>query len=114
MNPLKKKAKLEKDHQEELRKFMRALGWHTEKAHGSLFQKGWPDLFCMHVKHGVRWVEMKRPGQGELELSQVKLFRQWSSHGVGVWVLTTVADYSKLFQPPNWHWWLDPELRRLL
>lgn len=122
MNPIKKKTKLEKDHENELRRLMRSLGWHTEKAHGNLFQKGWPDFYAMHpglkgVEGGrplQRWVEMKRPGQGELEQSQIILFRQWSSHGVGIWVLTTVADYDKLFQPPNWHWWLDSDLRKRL
>ena len=101
---------------------MRSLGWNVEKTHGNLYQKGWPDLYAMHpglpnVDGGrplTRWIEMKRPGQGELENSQKILFRQWTDHGVKIWVLTTVADYEKLFKEPNWHWWLDPVLRRML
>ena len=120
MDPKKQRAKLEKDHELELRRLMRTLGWHTEKTHGSLFRKGFPDLFCMHPTLGPgstpiqRWVEMKRPGQGELEESQKVKFRLWTNAGVGIWVLSSAADYDKLFKPANWHWWLDPELRKLL
>lgn len=114
MDPIKKKRKLEKDHENDLRKFMRAAGWHTEKTHGSLFMEGWPDLYCIHKQHGSRWVEMKRPGDGELEASQKKKFQLWLDHGMGVWILTKVEDYPRLFDKPNWHWWLDPVLRKML
>lgn len=123
MNPLPPRKQLEHDLERDLRKYMQELGWTTEKTHGNLYQKGWPDLYCLHpgpapgskVRGPIqRWVEMKRPGEGELEPTQKKLFAKWTKAGVGVWVLTGIADYHKLFLPPNWVWWLDPKLKKLL
>lgn len=113
MDPLPRKGRLEKDEEKDLRRHMEKLGWHVEKTHGSLYQQGWPDLYAMHVAHGQRWIEMKRKSGGKLELSQVKKFSIWTKFGLGVWVLTGVEEYNLLFKNPNWHFYLDPQLRRL-
>jgi hypothetical protein len=118
MEPMKKRNPLEKEKENELRAFMKKLGWHTEKTHGNLFQHGWPDLYCLHPTLAggspmQRWVEVKRGGQGRLESSQVHKFSLWKKFGLGVWVLTGPEDYGKLFLPPNWWEFLDPDIRRL-
>lgn len=106
MKPYKPK-KPETKRQRELRELMHSLGWMTEKTHGSLYQKGWPDLFCSHKTYGVRWIEVKT-GKGRLKESQVATFTKWTSFGVQIWVLTGPDDYPLLFKPPNWWRWLDP------
>lgn len=113
MDPLVRKGRLEKDEEKLLRAHMNKLGWHVEKTHGSLYQQGWPDLYAMHLAHGQRWIEMKRKGTGALENSQAKKFSIWRKFGLGVWILTGPEDYSLLFKAPNWHIYLDAQLRRL-
>lgn len=114
MDPIAPRNKrLEKDEERDLRKVLVSQGWHVEKTHGSLYMKGWPDLYAMHPAHKQRWIEVKLKGQGRLEESQVRLFLRWRRHGTGVWVLTGPEDYPLLFRNPNWHLWMDPALRRL-
>lgn len=106
MEPLKKKPDLEKVIYQRVRRALEADGWLVEKTHGSMYQVGWPDLFLCHPRHGMRWVELKRPREGKLKPSQEKKFARWQQHGVGIWILTGVADIPKLFEAPNWYWWL--------
>jgi hypothetical protein len=111
---LPKKPKLEKDIVDELREFMHKEGWLTEKTHGSMYAVGWPDLYAMHPVHRTRWIEVKREKQGALEESQKKKFLEWAKHGVGVYILCGIKDYSKLFGAPNWHLWTDNRTRRII
>lgn len=114
MNPLEGgRKRLEKDEENAFRKLLVSKGWHVEKTHGSLYMKGWPDLYCIHPAYGPKWIEVKRPGEGKLEDTQVKKFNEWRKYGLGVWVVTGVKDYPLIFKQPNWHHFLDPALRRL-
>ena len=90
--------------QKALRDFMHARGWLTVKMHGTKYQSGFPDLYCIHPQHGHRLIEMKsyRPGAG-LEESQVRMFAQLEAFGQPVYVLQGPRDYEKLFKPfSNW------------
>jgi hypothetical protein len=102
MLPLKSRGSPEHQQQQALRRRMEQEGWLTEKVHGNLYQSGWPDLFCHHLTHGARWIELKRSAKTKLRPSQVGLFTRWSHYGVNVWVLTGPEDYVLLFKPPNW------------
>lgn len=113
MDPLAPRKRLEKDEEKALRLLMEKEGWLVEKTHGSLYMKGWPDLYACHRGFGQRWIEVKLKGQGRLEDSQIKRFTEWRRYGVGVWILTGPDDYGLLMSRPNWHVWLDPKLRRL-
>lgn len=82
---------------------MRLRGWWCVKLHGSRYQKGLPDWYCCHLTHGTRWIETKSDRKHHcLELSQVKVFKEMSLKGVGVWVLRGPEEYKKLFKPANW------------
>lgn len=122
MNPIPPRKPLEKDEESALRRYMAQLGWLTEKTHGNVFMKGWPDLYAMHprlILPGTkkpqavsRWIELKRE-DNVLEPTQKQKFALWTSHGMGIWVLRGVDDYHLLFEPPNWMWWLDQKLKKL-
>lgn len=114
MEPLRKAKRLEKDIEREVRRQLVKLGWNVEKTHGSLYMKGWPDLFLAHRVYGCRWVEMKRPGDGALTPSQVALFTRWRRYGIAIYILTKVEDIKLLKGPGNWYIWLDSKLKGLL
>lgn len=81
-------------------------GWLVEKSHGSRFQAGWPDLLAMHVEHGQRWIEVKRPKAGRLTRAQRKNFARWTAHGARIWILDDEKGLeSVLSGEPNWETW---------
>lgn len=86
--------------------------WHIEKTHGSMYMKGWPDLFLANANHGTFWVEMKKIG-GRLEDTQYKKFLVWARHGVKIFILTGASDkeVAKLFGPANWWTFCDAAFR---
>ena len=85
-----------------LRNKLLTKGWTIiDKVGGSVYTTGWPDLFCFHPTHGVRWIETKALG-GKLKPSQVKRFDRWRKAGLGVYVLENEKHYYRLFKPPNW------------
>lgn len=95
---------LEHTTQEALRELMKSKNWLTEKVHGSLTMRGWPDLYCYHPTFKTRWIECKRMGGGSyLNDAQVARFKKWAQHGLGVWVLRGPDEYDLLFSQPNWH-----------
>ena len=73
-----------------------------------MFQSGFPDLYAYHLRYGTRWIEMKMPVGYHFTPAQLETFPEWSSKGVGIWVLTAVTEteYKKLFKPANWHMFL--------
>lgn len=102
-------ARLEKDHYHELRQHMVNRDWMVRKItvmHGSM--AGWPDVFAAHKVHGTRFIETKRPDVGRLTEDQLKVFNDFASHGVGIWIVTCVEDYQLLFERPNWWKWAVP------
>lgn len=85
-----------------LRKFMEARGWYLVKLHGNVYQSGMPDLYCGHILHGYRWIEMKAPG-GKLRPSQMTRFAELREVGIEVYVLESYHHYDRLFKDRgNW------------
>lgn len=86
---------------------------------GNAFQKGLPDLFLGHPKHGWRWVDIKVLGAYSFTKAQKLKWPEWEKYGVGIWILGATArddctvqhmtrEYEKLFGPPNWRdFWRD-------
>jgi hypothetical protein len=95
---------LEATIQARFRSYLKAAGWHTERTHGNRYAKGWPDIYCLHVDHGQRWVDLKRPGKNRLTKAQLLTWPVWESYGVGVWIVESpdAAGYARLFEPANW------------
>jgi len=92
--------------------FLKIRDWFVKIMHGSAYQSGVPDLYCAHLKYGQRWVEVKNPLKYEFTAAQRETFPKMSAHGVGIWVVTaaTEEEYKKLFQQPNWYFYLMVKL----
>lgn len=90
--------------QDPLIEFLEGRDWLVEPTHGNAYQKGFPDLFLAHVRHGQRWVDCKVKGQYSFTKAQKDKWPQWEKKGVGIWILTAAnqEEYDKLFLPPNW------------
>ena len=109
--------------QKALRNEMHKLGWLTAKTHGSMLQRGWPDLYIAHAETRLGpdggygrdgWIETKSLRKYHyLEKSQIALFTKWSRFGVGIWVLRGPDEYDLLFEEANWNKFLpmNKELR---
>lgn len=103
--------KPETEIQKTIIKFLESKGWNCLSFHGSLYQRGIPDLYVTHPEHGARWIEVKLPTRHSnvFEQSQLDTFPMLSAgknsgYGSGVWVMTSASmmEYKKLFEPPNW------------
>jgi len=103
--PRKKPMQREKAIELTIRKVLESQGWLVEKTHGNEYQAGWPDLWCYHVVHGARWIEVKRLS-GKLTLAQRKKFKAWLDVGVGIWILTSKEEISLIHGPQNAQEWL--------
>jgi len=102
MDYRKPRGKPEAEGANRLKLHMQARGWVVDKIGGSKFAVGWPDLFCWHPKHGLRWIETKAPG-GKLRKSQYDRFHRWKQHGLSVYVLEDETHYQRLFlDQDNW------------
>jgi len=97
--------------QREFIKYVKARGWHVERMIGNQLQKGIPDIYIMHPKHGNRWIDLKNPKDYEFTIQQRLKWPIWESFGTGIWIITgwADADYDKLFQPPNWREYWKPK-----
>lgn len=114
MKPLKKKPPLEKAIEKAIRKALADLGWSTWKTHGSRFQAGLPDLFCAHVEHGVRWIEVKRSAKHTPTPAQVHQFQRFAAAGVPVHILHDRSMTGLLDGPANWTDYLSKAQRKAL
>lgn len=78
------------------------------ETHGNLYQKGFPDLYCVHEIHKQRWIEVKQPVKYSFTVAQRENF-PIISKVAGIWILTaaTEYEYEKLFQVPNWYQYLE-------
>lgn len=105
---LRKKKGPEAVIQDALIDFLRVKGWHVMSTHGNIYQRGFPDLYCVHYRHKQRWIEVKNPSKYEFTPAQLDNF-PIISRVVGIWILTaaTEEEYSKLFQPQNWYTYLQ-------
>lgn len=106
-----RKEPLEGTIQKEIREYLEERGWYTKKTHGSEYMDGFPDLYALHKRYGQRWIEIKRPTLGKFTRAQLREFPIWTAHGVGIWVMTSIRDYKKLFDKPNWWQYVDTQNR---
>src|SRR5215831_2375487 len=93
--------------QERVIKKLTLLGWYVVVLHGNIYQFGMPDLFCTHVKYGIRLVEIKNPKNYSFTGGQLSVFHKLVANGCGVWILIddTDEEVAKLFKAPNyWHY----------
>lgn len=95
--------------QDKLIDFLKVRDWAVFVTHGSMFQSGFPDLYCAHARYGTRWIEVKVAESFRFTPAQMDTFPMFAAKGVGIWILTaaTEAEYKKLFGPANWHTFLD-------
>jgi len=97
--------------QEAIERMFRAYGWYILRTHGSMYQSGFPDDYVTHSRYGARWVEVKDPTRtGEIFTpAQLDTFPKLCANGAGVWVLTMASDleYQKVFDRPNWIYFLS-------
>ena len=110
MQPLrvKKKKGPEWYIQQDIIKELRFLGWFVKPTHGSMYQSGFPDLYCCHTKYGARWIEVKNVESYRFTSAQLDVFPKISAHGAGIWVLTSAdeSELNKIHGPANWHTYL--------
>jgi hypothetical protein len=88
--------------QRDLKAYLKRRGWFVQAFTGNAYQTGVPDLFVFHPDHDFRWIDLKRPDRYEFTKAQRAKWPEWHAGGVGVWILTGIHDYDKLFGPPNW------------
>lgn len=92
---------------EAIRDHLRGCGWFVQNIHGNRFQSGLPDLYCHIREFPHRWVEIKTPNRsrerhGGLSDRQLAKFREMSSHGIGIWIITSVEECKLLYGDANW------------
>lgn len=96
--------------QKALIEYLKCRDWYVKSTHGNMYQSGFPDLYCTHAHHGVRWVEVKLPGMkgSKFTPAQLETFPQLRANGTRIWILTaaTHAEYQKLFGPDNVDYYL--------
>jgi hypothetical protein len=102
--------------QNEIRWFLQAYGWKVERMHGNAFQKGIPDLYVVHPKHGKKWVEIKKPKGYKFTNEQLRNFPEFEKFNDPIWIMVaaTKQEYEKLFGPPNWRSYLKPRDLKLM
>jgi len=87
-------------------KMLERYGWIVKIVHGSMYQSGFPDLYCTHKKYGPRWIEVKLPNMegSRWTAEQRKWFPILAENGTPIWVITndTEYEYRKLFANDNW------------
>lgn len=112
MDPAEFKSKLQKPEskiQSEVIDYLKIRDWFVRPVGPSAASCGWPDLYAAHKRYGPRWIEIKRPVGFSFTPAQIDTFPLLYAHGVGVWVVVAATDIEiqKLFQPPNWHYYLS-------
>ncbi len=109
MTELKSQRKPETILQGKIVNFLKIRDWSVFPTHGSMYQYGFPDLYCIHRRYGTRWIEVKMPDKYSFTPAQMDTFPEFTSKGVGIWILNaaTETQYKWLFKPPNWHMFLS-------
>jgi len=98
-----------------IRNYMKDRGWRVDITHGNKYSKGFPDLHCYHLEHGLRWVDAKNPVRYAYTTAQIKLWPKWEEVGCGVWILFEGddANYDLLFEPPNFRKFWKPRYDKI-
>lgn len=94
----------ERDIQDAILSYMRHRGWYVIETHGNMYQSGFPDLYCTHSQHGIRWIECKNPLAYSFTPAQIDTFPKLSANGTSIHILVAATDheYRKLWHPANW------------
>lgn len=96
---------------EDITSFLRTREWYVKRIPASSTLAGLPDLFATHRQFRQRWIEVKDPKRrsGVYTPAQLDTFPLLVANGSPVWTLVaaTEDEYKKLFQPCNWHLYLD-------
>lgn len=89
---------------DEIKDALESAGWLVKITHGNMWQSGFPDLFCAHMNHGIRWVEVKNPLAFSFTAAQQIDFPKFKAAGVGIWILMGAGadELLKLHKPANW------------
>jgi len=92
-------------------RYVKERGWNVERMIGNQLQKGIPDIYIMHPKHGNRWIDLKNPLDYEFTSAQIIKWPIWEAHGTPIWIITGWSDeeYDKLFKPCNWREYWKPK-----
>ena len=108
MDPVKIKQSPERKIQDAIIRFLEAREWFVAETHGNMYSNGWPDLYAVHKVHGPRWIEVKNPLAYSFTPAQIERFPKFTKNGAGVWIMVAAseAEYAKLFQGCNWHYYL--------
>lgn len=92
--------------QADIIRYLEARGWFVKPVPSTAKSAGWPDLYCFHIMHNERWVEIKKPNMEGSRFTryQIREFARMVRAGVGIWILTAATDseYKKLFRPQNY------------
>lgn len=78
--------------------------WFCIETYGTMYQSGFPDIYCCHKKFGARWIECKNPKGYRFTPAQLDVFPQISAHGVPLHILVDSheQELNKIFGPSNW------------
>lgn len=87
--------------QEEICANLRQAGWFTIHLHANMYMSGFPDLFCYHLKYGLRMVEIKNPDGYSFTPAQKVEFPKMLRHNIGIWILFNVNQIPILYERPN-------------
>lgn len=93
MDPLKQysRQRPEAKIQKEIILALEARGWWVNPTHGNACQSGFPDLFCLHPKKGMRWIEVKTPGKWEFTDAQKVWYPRFVHCKIPVWILMSAS-----------------------
>ena len=94
--------------QEDIIAMLHKKGWVVMVTHGNMYQRGFPDLYCLHEIYGQRWVEVKNPKKFTFTPAQRKYFPIIAQFGGGIWILVSAkeSEYKKLMKGQNWYTFL--------
>lgn len=108
MDPIKLRQSPERKIQDAIIKFLTDRGWFVMETHGNMYQRGLPDLYATHIKHGPRWIEVKNGDSYSFTPAQLQYFPKLTKNGAGVWIMVAASEseYKKLFSGCNWYWYL--------
>jgi len=84
--------------------FLSLRNWVVMKTHGNKYQKGFPDLLCLHHIYGSKWVELKILPGAIFTAAQLTSFPRFSEAKVPVYIIKecTEKEYKKLHGESNW------------
>jgi hypothetical protein len=96
---------IEREIQDSIIEALKKENWYVLETHGSLYQKGFPDLYACKKGFGQRWIEVKRKSGYCFTGAQLETFPRLDCEGVGIWILQS-NNLGLLSSPPNWRQFL--------